>query len=250
MSFKTQLAFSATAWIGCMVAPLTADASVDIFLAPASQILETGRIVEIELRVQSDGTASQAFTAIDAILEWDPSYLRFLNADISPAGYAWFISGFLPNADGMNESFEDGSAMFTAQAAPGAPAAAPASPASMLIAVFRFETLAAPANTDVALPHVFGSFSRTRVLGATAGSDVTGAIGPPVAIIIVGPCSPTVGDVDGDNSYTMADITAAVDVYLGIQTNPAAIVAADANCDGIADGADIQPLVEFLLLVL
>ncbi len=233
-----------------MLAPMPVIATVDIFLSPESQMVEPGQIVEIELRVQSDGSASQSFTAIDAIFEWDPSFLQFLNADISPAGYAWFISGFLPNADGLNASLSDGSAMFTAQAAPGAPAAAPATPASLLIAVFRFETLAATTITNVAFLDSFGTFSRTRILGATAGSDVTGTIGLPVDIIIAGPCSPTVGDVDGDQAYSMADIAAAVDVFLGVNTDPDAVMAADANCDGIADGADIQPLVEFLLFVL
>lgn len=49
-------------------------------------------------------------------------------------------------------------------------------------------------------------------------------------------------DIDGDGDEDGADAAVLVEVLLGRDTNPAHVSAADVNCDGVADGADIQAL--------
>lgn len=55
------------------------------------------------------------------------------------------------------------------------------------------------------------------------------------------------GDFNGDFVMTVSDIGAFTDVLIGIDTHPARRDAADVNCDGAADGMDIQPFVACLL---
>ena len=53
------------------------------------------------------------------------------------------------------------------------------------------------------------------------------------------------GDLTGDGALTMDDVPVFVDVLLGL--DPAHEAAADMDCDGVADGRDIQPFVELLV---
>lgn len=55
----------------------------------------------------------------------------------------------------------------------------------------------------------------------------------------------TGGDLNGDSLLTPADVPGFVDVLLG--GNVAGAAAADVNCDGVADGRDVQTLVNLLL---
>lgn len=225
-----------------------ASATVDLILTPSLQIKATGQTVEVTLSAQWNGTPGQQFSAVDAILTWDPNHLQFTGFDTSMAGYTWFIAGFLNDPDGINTTLADGNGLFTALALPGAPATAPAAPGTLIIAKFRFLALTGTASTAIQLLPTLGTFGRTRVLGSTAGSDITGNIATSALVTIIEPCSPTVGDIDGDSFITFADIADAVDVYLGLDTTPAHVTAADANCDGFANGLDIQPLVNYILL--
>lgn len=248
-SFRAGLAFT----IACFYMGLdarVANATVDMIFTPSFQTVASGQIVEITLSVQSNQPTSQQFSGLDAILIWDPAHLQFLNFDTTGAGYPWFQKGFFPNPDGLNITLTDGDGQFTVLASPGTPAVAPPAPATLVVAKFRFTAAAGTAATTLSLSPAEGTFSETRVLGPTSGTIVTGDISSVATVTIIEPCSPSVGDVDGDTFYTYADIAAAVDVYLEIDTIPAHIVAADANCDGFVDGRDLQPLVDYLLLVL
>jgi hypothetical protein len=223
-------------------------AAVDLLLTPTTQTKAITQTVEVTLSAQWDGTPGQQFSAVDAILVWDPTKLQFLNADASTAGYSWLIADFLPDPDGINTSTSDGEALYTVLALPGSPATAPAAPGQLIITKFRFKALTGTPGTVVFLKPSEGAFGRTRVLGPTAGSEVTGNISSTATVTIVQPCSPTVGDVNGDSVIDFADVPAAVDVYLGLDTTPSHMVAADANCDGLDNGLDIQPLLDYLLL--
>lgn len=55
------------------------------------------------------------------------------------------------------------------------------------------------------------------------------------------------GDLDGDTLVTMADVPLFVDVLLGNDPDPDHLSRADINCDGAANGADVQAFVERLL---
>ncbi len=225
-------------------------APVDMFMTPSSQLRGPSDIVEVVLRVRSSAAAPVSITAVDAILSWNPDHLQFIEYDVSTAGYTWFHSGFLANPDGLNATLADGDGMFTVLAAPGSPASVPSLPNDLEVARFRFEAMPGTANTTVSFLPTFGQFSLTRVLGSTAGSDVTGDISSVAHVMILDTCSPTVGDVNGDQAFTFADIEAAVDVLLGVDTDPDHIIATDANCDGEVDGLDVQPLTDLYLLVL
>jgi len=55
------------------------------------------------------------------------------------------------------------------------------------------------------------------------------------------------GDLNGDGDVTTADIPDFVNVLLGVDTIPPHVVAADVNCDGLADGRDVKPFTVLLL---
>lgn len=56
------------------------------------------------------------------------------------------------------------------------------------------------------------------------------------------------GDLNGDQSITAADVPIFVNVLLGNDTSPAHVCPADVNNDGNADGMDIQPFIDLLLI--
>lgn len=225
-------------------------AGVDVILSPTPQTKAAGQIVEVTMSVRASGAAAEQFSGLGAIISWDSTKLQFINADTSGAGYPWFQAGFFTNPDGLNNPPNPtaGQGMYHAFASTTTPAVAPVAPAQLIVVKFRFLAIGGTPGTVVKLLPAYGTFSRTQVYGTTPGSDVTGDISSTVTVKIVAPCSPTVGDVNGDSVINAADIPAAIDVYLGFDTIPAHIVAADANCDGLANGADIQQFIELVWL--
>jgi hypothetical protein len=99
------------------------------------------------------------------------------------------------------------------------------------------------------MPAFEGTSAQTVVLDQDS-NDVTGNISSTATLKIAQVCNCAVGDVNQDGHYTLADIDAAVEVYLGNDTTPGHVTAADVNCDNKADGSDIQPLINLLLLAL
>jgi photosystem II stability/assembly factor-like uncharacterized protein len=55
------------------------------------------------------------------------------------------------------------------------------------------------------------------------------------------------GDINGDGSADMADISPFAEVLLGLSNDPDAILRSDLNADGTANGRDIQPFVANLV---
>lgn len=239
-------------WALTASVPSAVLANVDMILSPTPQTKAAGQFVDITLSVRASGAIPEQFSGLDAILSWDSTKLQFVNADISGAGYPWYQAGFFVNPDGLNNPPNPtaGKGMYTVFAAPGVPALAPVGPAALIVVKFRFLAIAGTPGTVVTLLPSFGTFSRTQVYGPTPGSIITGNIATSVTVKIVAPCSPTVGDVNGDSVINLADIDAAIAVYLGFDTNPAHIVAADANCDGLANGADIELFIEYVWIFL
>ena len=68
-----------------------------------------------------------------------------------------------------------------------------------------------------------------------------------VSAACVDPCSAVMGDVNQDGRIDLADVAAAVNVWLQLDNNPSHRAAADANCDGWVDGNDIAPFVRYVL---
>lgn len=74
----------------------------------------------------------------------------------------------------------------------------------------------------------------------------TGAGTPP--LVDRGAYEYTTGDIDGNGLGNLADIPSFVAVLLGTDTIPSHVVAADMNCDGLANGGDSQGFVNRMLL--
>ena len=140
---------------------------VDLVLGPDTQSAAVGDTVEITLTAQAATASAEAFSAIDALLSWNPAELSLID---DTDGFPWFVSGFLPDPDGINTVVNDGEALFTVLASPGTPASVPP---DILVATFRFMVLA---PGEVSLLASSGSFGETRVLGVQPGVVLTGDI--------------------------------------------------------------------------
>lgn len=237
------------AWtlIAALAVPAVAPATINLEWRPETQIVLAGGIVDIGLyAVSDDPEMDQYILAMDIILNWDSDSLELVGVD-NNGPYDWLFSGFpVGDVDGLNETFLDGDALYTALGQLGA--GAWATPEGLLVTTFQFSALAETPGTTLTIPEDAGSYTHTAIWGSP-GVDVHGTLGSAM-VTIVQPCSPTVGDVNGDKVYDMADIAAAVQVLLGIDTDPDHVIAVDANCDEAADGLDLQPLVDLWLLLL
>lgn len=101
-------------------------------------------------------------------MSWDPARLQFIQADAT--SYPWFVSGFLPDPDGINADITDGQAIFTALASAAAPASVPP---DILVVTFKFMVLS---WGTVELEPSAGTFATTKVLSTVAGQEITGDI--------------------------------------------------------------------------
>jgi hypothetical protein len=150
---------------------------VDLVLGPTVQAATVGSTVEITLTATAPSPPTvESFTAIDAILSWDPTKLAFIEADAS--GYPWFVAGFLGDPDGINTSITDGEALYTMLAPPGAPASIPP---NIDAVIFRFTVLE---SAIVSLKPTSGTFGKTRVLGTGINRDITGDISATATVIV------------------------------------------------------------------
>ena len=138
------------------------------------------RIIRFDLYAVSDSGVDQSIAAMDVILTWDPNALQFQGSDTSgPYPYNWMFSGFQNDHsfDGLNDTWEDGSALYTALAQLGVENHANATPAGLLVTTFKCRKREVGALTSVTMPRAFGDYSETVVYdGHTPGLDVTGTL--------------------------------------------------------------------------
>ncbi len=222
---------------------------------PDAQTVRAGATVDVGLYAVYDdvgGTTDGSISAVDVILSWNPTVLELTGAsDNSP--YEWLFSGFPDDAgfDGLNDTWLDGNALYNAmsQFAPSPPALATTD--GLLLTTVQFEALAETPETVLTIPVDYGLFTRSRVFdGEIPGFEVQGTLGS-ATVRIIESCSPSVGDVNGDEVINMTDVEAAIAVLLApYDATPEQRTAADANCDGDVDGRDIQPLIDLWLLLL
>lgn len=158
---------------------------VDLSYTPTAQTKVVNDVVEINIIATSAETILQDVGAIDAILDWDPSFLDLLGVDHSNAGYAWSAAGFLPDPDGINVDLTDGDALYTALAQAAVPAWAPPPP-GLIVTTVQFLALAETPGTTVSFTPSLGQFGKTRVLEfEPPNSDVTGDTTSTATITIV-----------------------------------------------------------------
>lgn len=155
---------------------------VNLELRPAAQTALVGQTISVEFYAVSSTSVAAPVASIDAILDWDPAYLK-LTGHVDNGPYAWLSSGF-PNdsgLDGLNSPFgpvpaNDGDAYYRAFRNFSAPALA--TPAGLLVTTLTFEALAETPSTLITIPATAGLFTRTFVVdGIVAGREITGELG-------------------------------------------------------------------------
>ena len=200
-SFRSVRVGSALAVLLLVVSPALGQLrQVDLFLAPAVQNVDVGETVRVDFFARSATIQSVPIAAISAVLDWDPTKLALLGRqDNGP--YAWGASRF-PIAFGLNDTFDDGDALYEAHSPvlpPAIPASAPGSDTGgLLVTSFLFEALAPTPGTLFLTPRhsdppnlltitqvVFGGEPPgLDVLGNIDGATITIVPEPGVAVLL------------------------------------------------------------------
>ncbi len=162
---------------------LTDPPSVNLSWSPSSQTVLVGEVVRIDLVASSATCINQPVAGIDAILNWEPEFLR-LDGRIRPVPNLWLSSGF-PNdsgLDGLNAPFgavpgNDGDALYQALRSFMSGVIVP--PSGVVVVTFQFTALDGTVGTQITIPPSAGSYTSTQVLGGGEylGLDVTGTLG-------------------------------------------------------------------------
>ena len=101
------------------LAALTARAEVDLDWNPPDQTVNVGEIVAVDLWAEGD-PQDEPFVLLLAVMQWEPEILELVGCDARVSSYDWLdeLTGFLPDdhADGLNNTFTDGNAYFSAGA--------------------------------------------------------------------------------------------------------------------------------------
>jgi hypothetical protein len=171
--------------IAVMAAPIRANVALE--LRPNTQTVEVGDVFRIGLYAVSDSDDVQLMSALSAILQWEADSFALLgNADDGP--YEWLWSQFPDDSalDGLNDTWEDGNALYEALA--NFDEAAPASPDGLLVTSFEFRALDESPATALSLPASMGEWARTQVFGTESpADDITGDLGQAWVTIIPEP---------------------------------------------------------------
>ena len=173
--------------LGLLLGPVAAyGALVHLEWQPPQQTVNVGDSVFVALWAVPDGTP-QSTAGLDAILAWDPASLLLQQHDDTGA-YAWQSSSF-PNdgaLDGLNNTWADGDALYTALAPLGNPAWLP--PTGVLVTTFEFTALALDDEVLIEIPALAGQFTETAVYdGLVPGLPVTGDLGSASVTIVPEP---------------------------------------------------------------
>ena len=204
-----QVEWSRPVFTGCACAALVAMAItpalglIDLEWRPAAQAVLVGETVNIGLyAVSDDGETNQSISAMDVILAWDPEFLE-LTGNVDDGPYDWMVSVF-PNdsgADGLNETWADGDALYIAYARGGEPAWA--TPAGLLVTTIQFTALAEAPETVLSIPEQAGYYTETVIYdGQIPGLGVQGDLGSAVVTVL---SEPPPGDCDGDLDVDLDD---------------------------------------------
>ncbi|MEW6249232.1 MAG: hypothetical protein AB1716_01170 [Planctomycetota bacterium] len=245
---SSRAAFRLICAVHALACVQAAQALIDLHLVPVAENC-TGRTVHISLYAVSDSGANQSISAMDVILAWDPQVLQLQG--IYTQGqypYQWLFSGWPDdhNLDGLNNTWADGNALYSALAQLGGPPAYATPPPGLLVTTFVFRKLRVGAATEVRMLPSYGQYSRTVVYdGMVPGLPVTGELRNATLV-------PSArGDMNCDGVVNFDDINPFVQAL----SDPAGWQAShpgcpfsncDVNCDGHVDFWDINPFVALL----
>jgi hypothetical protein len=182
-----------------------AQAEVDLEWQVENQGAPVGGTVRIDFYAVADnGGANEPFVAMDVVVTWNPEFLRLLGVDDSDSPYDWLLSGFPSDEhlDGLNNTFEDGDAFYTAWA--NFDELPEATPEGLLVTTFQFEALADTEGTNVVIIEAYGEYSVTAVYDdEIPGLNIVGDLGSATVQIGSAEC---VGDLDGDGDTDQGDL--------------------------------------------
>ena len=187
MSAAQTISSRQLAMAALVMVSLAASTRADINLEwrPTHAVATVGAEVGLGLYAVSDAPHDQFFSAVQAIIAWDPNHLRLIGTD-QTGGIGLFSAGFMPDdAFGLNEACPpaDGDGLWAGLAFPSV---LPATPDGSLLATMIFEALLPVDETGVAiLPSAGDPLGYTKVIGDVPGLNVLGHIGPPVSVAIV-----------------------------------------------------------------
>lgn len=238
-----------TAWVVPIIllvtmAPSICVAAINIEFRPMQKIARPGDMVDAGLYAVSDNASNQPISAMDVLLQWNPATLQLIAA-VNNGPYNWFDSGFLPDTglDGLNNTFDDGDAKYTALAQFGNPAMA--TPAGLLVTTIRFQAIAETPLNTVTIPLMLGSSSKTAVYGtAFPGQDVTGTLGQANVLICTGAAD---GDINLDGNTDGLDIQTFTQAAMMESTTFSDVCRADFSGDSKVSVNDIAGMVQALL---
>ena len=217
-----------------------ASALINLEWRPDTQTVLVGATVDIGLyAVSDDPEMDQYILAMDVILNWDPDSLELVGVD-NNGPYDWLFSGFpVGDVDGLNDTFADGDALYTALGQLGA--GAWATPDGLLVTTFQFTALAETPGTSLTIAEDAGSYTHTAIWGSP-GLDVHGTLG--TATVTIGPCG--TGDADDDGDVDLVDLASFQTCFAGSGSTPEPICGCrfDFEPDTDIDFADFEELVD------
>lgn len=212
---------------------------VNLVHVPSVQAVPVGAIVNVKIAVSSPGVGGQPFDALDAVVVWDPTKLTLVGSTQVGAGAAFFLTGFLPDPDGVNANLTDGNAIFTALGLPGSQVIAPQVPGQTIVTTLQFLALTPTPATLVDFLPTIGLFGKTRVL--LAGFEVTGDASSVATVTIVGSCPPSGHDcfttgTPGCSDSTCCEAVCEIDpACCGLAWDATCVGEAGSLCDGCGD---------------
>lgn len=247
MFLSAKRLFEAVTVIGsCVFFTQSLKADVNLEWRPATQLARVNSVVEIGLYAVYTGSGTSGITAMDVLPIWDPAVLELLGA-LNNGPYTWLYAGsnfFPPDSglDGLNNTWTDGNAKFTALAQFQTPAQATL--AGLKVATFQFRALAPSSGTTLTIAPTMGNFSRTVVYGsASPGQEITGTLGSAQVSV----CAAANGDMDGNGQVNGLDLEGFVGAVLNSSTLASEVCPGDFNGDGVVNLSDVSGMVTALL---
>ena len=220
-----------------LIGVAAARAAVDLEWRVENQGADVGDTVRIGFYAVADNDgADEPFSAIEAVVQWDPVYLGLLGVD-NNGPYDWLFSGFPDDSglDGLNDTFADGNAYY--QAWNNFSEYPVATPEGLLVTTFEFEALAYTNGTDVVLLPEYGLYSVTAVYDdVIPGLNIVDDLG--TATVRIG----CLGDLDGDGDTDLADLAELLSGYGACTGDPSYNPAADFDDSGCIDLSDLATL--------
>ncbi len=224
-----------------MATPIASAGVVDLKQSPLAQTVSVGSIVNVKIVVSAPGPLGQAWDALDAIVTWDPTRMLLIGSTQVGAGAPFFLTGFLPDPDGINANLTDGMVLFTALGVPGGQIVAPPAPGQLVVTTLQFLALTTTPSTPVDFLPTSGVFGQTRVL--LGGFNVTGDASSIASVTIIGVCPPS-----GHNCFTVGtpgcadasccDAVCAADPFCcSTQWDGTCVSEASSLCNGCGDPA-------------